>query len=196
MNIDELLELEESRVCSRCGERFALSEFRLITNKYKRADGTIAIYKRYGGYCRKDRAAYDKAWAKNNPEKVYINTTRWVKKNPEKVSLRGKRYSKKNPEKVSLRHKAWRENNPEKYREAYRSYKKENPEKIKLQNKRRIDELTPGYLNSLWKARFKDTITPELTPELLEQFKSLVLYGRELTKLKKQFNQKENGNNN
>ena len=61
---------------------------------------------------KEEKAAYDKAYRKANPEKVAA----YQKANKEKMAAYNKAYRKANKEKVAELTKAWAQNNPEKRR--------------------------------------------------------------------------------
>lgn len=70
----------------------------------------------------------------------------WAKKNPERIRASKRRYMEKNKERVYAQRKAWRVENREKVNAAKRKWETENPEKHAMQRVRTRLKNQNGYI--------------------------------------------------
>ena len=64
------------------------------------------------GECKLCKAAYDKKYKQENPEKSAAANRKWAQENPEKMAAYRKKYNQANPEKRAASRKKYRQANP------------------------------------------------------------------------------------
>ena len=130
--------------CSKCGEIKAVELFGVGSNQCRS--------------CIKARAkARAKAYREANPDKVKAAVKAYREANPDKVKAVVKAWQDANPDKVKATKKAWADANRDKVKAV-----------TKAKDKKRIENLTDGYVTSVLKLTKAQT-TPELIASKREQ---------------------------
>jgi 5-methylcytosine-specific restriction endonuclease McrA len=139
----------QTKVCTKCGEEKALSEFR----KRKRSkDG-------FASCCKKCAQRYDKSYYKENKEKVRIKNAKYQHENRERLNKKSKAWREKNKDYFSNYFRNVTEERKSYVREKVKQWSKNNPDKKRAKaQKRRAAKAGNGgsFTAEEWKALKKE----------------------------------------
>jgi len=146
----EAANVENTKICTGCKkEMLATKEF-----FHSQKGGKY----RLNAKCKECKNAFDKKWAKENPEKI---------------KEKSKKYNKKWSEKNKEYHKKWSEKN----KEYHKKYRKNNAKKLSEKQKKWIKNLPNAYI-----ANCLGTPLKHLNPQIIETRRLIILIKRELRK--------------
>jgi len=104
-------------------------------------DKTAEDFCKNRALCKECRKEYNKAYRKQNAEKIKERRKAYCEQNAEKIKERKKAYYEQNAEKINERKKAYHKQNREKIKEQRKAYYQQNREKVKAYQKQNAEKI-------------------------------------------------------